>query len=111
MSPGEWVGKYIAKAEALIELLGSTTADLSGDLILTAAATPCVGCSTSKIVLRLSSSPGSFPGTSEGARRAGGIEIFAETDMGKPPGVALGPPGFRRNEVAATGKEDDRPGR
>jgi hypothetical protein len=45
------------------------------------------------------------------ARRTGGIEIFAETGMGKPPGIALGPPGFRRDEVAATGKEDDRPGR
>jgi hypothetical protein len=29
--------------------------------------------------------------------------------MGKPPGVALGPHGFRRDEVAATGEEDDRP--
>jgi hypothetical protein len=50
--------------------------------------------------------------TAEGAgRTAAGIEIFAEEGMGKPPGATLGPPGFRCDEVAATGQEDNRPGR
>jgi hypothetical protein len=49
--------------------------------------------------------------TAEGAGRTAGIEIFAEEGMGKPPGATLGPPGFRCDEVAATGQEDNRPGR
>jgi len=36
---------------------------------------------------------------------------FAEAGMGKPPGVTLGVEGRRRNGRAATGQEDDQPGR
>jgi hypothetical protein len=46
MGPGEWVGEYIAKAEALIELLEIHDCGSVGASTLTRAAIPCTGCFT-----------------------------------------------------------------
>jgi hypothetical protein len=65
---------------------------------------PPVGLDTDHV--RLNTWQDDYARTSEGARRTGGVEIFAKAGMGKPPRAAQVDPGFRRDEVAATGKED-----